>query len=132
MCCLALSSGIRELLIKHRIPLAKVLLELRERRLLLHQIGINHVAMGEIVCDGTVDVLQGEYRKRLGETFGRLPLPKGLDEGVERHAGACYPIAAFTVLYICFRFHKTLLLALLPLLCWWGEVLVILSLVEYS
>jgi hypothetical protein len=101
--CLALSSGIRELLIQYRILLAQVLLELRQRRLLLYQIGINRGAMGEIVGNGTVDVLQCEDRKRLGETFGGLPLPTRIDEGGERHAGACHPIAAFTVLYIDLR-----------------------------
>src|SRR5215831_18081802 len=88
--------------------------------------------MGELVGSGSGDLLQCEYGKLLGETFGRLPLPKGVDEGVERHAGACYPIAAITVLYICFRFHKTLFLALLPLLCLRGECLVVVSLVEYG
>src|SRR5207249_3413423 len=60
-------------------------------------------------------------RKALREAFGRLSLPKGIDEGVKRHAGACHPIAPFTVLHICFRSHGILCPPCLPLLT--GNVL---------
>jgi hypothetical protein len=43
VCRLALSSGIRELLVEHRIPLSKVILELRKLRRLRHSIDIDHI-----------------------------------------------------------------------------------------
>jgi hypothetical protein len=111
------SSGICALLRAPRIPVSKVLLERRQRRLLRPQRGIDHGMMSQRGGHGTVALRHGEPRTGRGEAVGGLSIPTGIDEGVERHAGACHPIAAVTVLHRGWRCHGLVCPPLLPLLC---------------
>lgn len=90
-CCLALASGVRELLIEHRITLTEVLREVGKGRLLLQQIGIDHLPVGQVVCNGPIDLFQRQHGKGLGQAFCSVPLSKSIDEGIEGHAGTRDP-----------------------------------------
>lgn len=97
---LALSSGICELLIEHRIALPEVLLEPAEVCLLLLEIGIDDVPVGQVVCNGPIALFQRQDGKGLRQAFGGLPRAEAVDEGIERHARVCDPIAALAMLHI--------------------------------
>jgi hypothetical protein len=92
--------GVRELLVEHGVRLTgspAERLEFGVRRL---EIGVDLLAVGQIVGNRPIDLLEPEHGEGLRDALCRLPVQEGIDDGIEGDSGPRHPVAAFPLLHI--------------------------------
>lgn len=80
--------GCFQLRIEQRVRPARLVSQLIEVCLFGPEILVNLIAMGKIICEAAIDLLQVQRRERLCNTFRRLTAQEPVDDGVERNAHA--------------------------------------------